>query len=96
MGCALIYNALVQGRNHCDEAWADIDAELKRRYDLIPNLVAAVQGYAKHERDVLEAGEPGPRGGDGTTARPVRRPATRTSWSAACGNCWPWRKAIPT
>lgn len=51
---ALIYNSLVQARNHCDEAWADIDAELKRRYDLIPNLVRTVQGYAKHEREVLE------------------------------------------
>jgi LemA protein len=51
----LIYNALVQGRNHCDEAWADIDAELKRRYDLIPNLVRTVQGYAKHEREVLDS-----------------------------------------
>jgi LemA protein len=50
----LIYNALVQGRNHCDEAWADIDAELKRRYDLIPNLVRTVQGYATHEREVLD------------------------------------------
>ena len=51
---ALIYNCPGAGRNHCDEAWADIDAELKRRYDLIPNLVRTVQGYAKHEREVLE------------------------------------------
>jgi LemA protein len=50
----LIYNALVQARNHCNEAWADIDTELKRRYDLIPNLVRTVQGYAKHEREVLD------------------------------------------
>ena len=51
---ALAYNLLVQCRNGCDESWADIDAELKRRYDLIPNLVNTVQGYAKHEREVLE------------------------------------------
>ena len=50
----LIYNSPGPGRNHCDEAWADIDAELKRRYDLIPNLVSTVQGYAKHEREVLD------------------------------------------
>lgn len=50
----LLYNALVRGRNACDESWADIDAELKRRYDLIPNLVSTVQGYAKHERELLE------------------------------------------
>jgi LemA protein len=49
-----MYNALVRGRNTCDESWADIDTELKRRYDLIPNLVSTVQGYAKHEREVLE------------------------------------------
>ena len=51
----LIYNSLVQGRNHCDEAWANIDTELKRRYDLIPNLVRTVQGYAQHERELLES-----------------------------------------
>ncbi len=48
------YNALVRLDNHCEEAWADIDTELKRRYDLIPNLVETVKGYAQHEKDVLE------------------------------------------
>ena len=51
---ALLYNALVRGRNTCNESWADIDTELKRRYDLIPNLISSVRGYAKHEREVLE------------------------------------------
>ena len=51
---AVMYNTLVRGRNTCDESWSDIDTELKRRYDLIPNLVNVVQGYAKHEREVLE------------------------------------------
>jgi LemA protein len=50
----LTYNFLVQDRNRCDESWADIDAELKRRYDLVPNLVNTVRGYAKHEREVLD------------------------------------------
>jgi len=49
------YNALVRLRNHCREAWAGIDTELKRRYDLIPNLVETVKGYAAHERQTLEA-----------------------------------------
>jgi LemA protein len=49
-----IYNGLVRTRNHCDESWSDIDTELKRRYDLIPNLVETVKGYAAHEKDVLE------------------------------------------
>ena len=48
------YNALVSLKNHIRDAWANIDTELKRRYDLIPNLVATVKGYAAHERDVLE------------------------------------------
>lgn len=48
------YNALVRLRNHCREAWSNIDTELKRRYNLIPNLVEAVKGYAKHEDTVIE------------------------------------------
>lgn len=48
------YNTLVRLRNHCVESWADIDTELKRRYDLIPNLVNAVKGYASYEKDVFE------------------------------------------
>lgn len=48
------YNTLVGLRNHIRDAWANVDTELKRRYDLIPNLVATVKGYAAHERDVLE------------------------------------------
>jgi len=48
------YNGLVRGRNHCNESWADVETELKRRYDLIPNLVKTVQGYAKHERETFE------------------------------------------
>ncbi len=47
------YNGLVRLRNHCRESWAGIDTELKRRYDLIPNLVATVKGYATHEQDTL-------------------------------------------
>ena len=50
--CA-IYNGLVKLRNQCREAWSNVDTELKRRYDLIPNLVEVVKGYAKHEREVL-------------------------------------------
>ncbi len=49
-----LYNGLVRARNHCDESWSDVDTELKRRYDLIPNLVEVVKGYATHEADALE------------------------------------------
>jgi len=49
-----MYNGLVKLRVQCDNAWADIDVQLKRRYDLIPNLVQTVQGYAAHEKGTLE------------------------------------------
>jgi len=52
---AFLYNGLIRARNACDEAWSDIEAELKRRYNLIPNLVEAVKGYMAHERGTLEA-----------------------------------------
>lgn len=50
----LAYNGLVTTRNRAQEAWSDIDVQLKRRYDLIPNLVSTVQGYAAHEKTVFE------------------------------------------
>jgi LemA protein len=48
------YNGLVRLRNEIENAWAQIDVQLKRRHDLIPNLVETVKGYAKHERETLE------------------------------------------
>jgi LemA protein len=50
-----IYNSLVRLRNQVKNAWAQIDVQLKRRYDLIPNLMETVKGYMKHERETLEA-----------------------------------------
>ena len=49
-----IYNRLISLRNRCDNAWAQVDVQLRRRYDLIPNLVETVKGYAKHEREVFQ------------------------------------------
>jgi len=49
-----IYNGLIRIKNRVDEAWSDIDVQLKRRYDLIPNLVSTVKGYASHEKEVFE------------------------------------------
>ena len=48
------YNSLISKRNRVDEAWSDIEVQLKRRYNLIPNLVETVKGYAHHETSVFE------------------------------------------
>jgi LemA protein len=53
--CVFIYNGLVRLRNQVKNAWAQIDVQLKRRHDLIPNLVQTVQGYMQYERATLEA-----------------------------------------
>jgi LemA protein len=50
---AVTFNALIRLRNQCRESWSGIDTELKRRYDLIPNLVETVKGYARHEQETL-------------------------------------------
>ncbi len=50
----VLFNSLVRSRNQADEAWSDINVQLKRRYDLIPNLVETVKGYASHESGVFE------------------------------------------
>ncbi len=50
----VIYNSLVKRKNRGKEAWSDIDVQLKRRYNLIPNLIQTVKGYAAHEKGVLE------------------------------------------
>jgi len=49
-----VYNSLIRLKNKTNEAWSDIDVQLKRRYDLIPNLVETVKGYAKHEKGTFE------------------------------------------
>ena len=49
-----VRNAIIRDRNRCEEAWSGIDVQLKRRHDLVPNLVETVKGYASHERDVFD------------------------------------------
>ena len=50
----IMYNSLVRLKNQVENSWAQIDVQLKRRFDLIPNLIETVKGYAKHEKGVLE------------------------------------------
>lgn len=50
-----LYNSLIRLKNRVDEAWSDIDVQLKRRYDLIPNLIETVKGYAAHEKETLDS-----------------------------------------
>jgi LemA protein len=54
LALVLLYNRLVRLRNRVDNAWAQVDVQLRRRYDLIPNLVETVKGYASHERATFE------------------------------------------
>lgn len=54
-GTVVLYNRLVKLRNNADNGWAQIDVQLQRRADLVPNLVNTVKGYATHERETLEA-----------------------------------------
>lgn len=55
LSAVVAYNGLVKARNKVDEAWSGIDVQLKRRHDLVPNLVETVEGYAAHERTTLQS-----------------------------------------
>jgi LemA protein len=68
-----IFNRLVHLRNMVRESWRDIDTELQRRYDLIPNLVSTVKGYAAHEREVFDSVTTLRTGRWPSTALPMRR-----------------------
>jgi len=71
------YNRLIAARNAADNSWADIDVQLKRRYDLIPNLVESVKGYAAHEKGLFE---------NVTKARTAAMAATTPAQHAAAEN----------
>ena len=85
------YNRFVSQRNMIKDAWANIDTELRRRYDLIPNLVSTVQGYATHEREVFENVTKARAHGDvGHRVDRPRRPRRRARSWPRCASCSPW------
>lgn len=77
LALAAVYNGLIRSRVRVDEAWSDINVQLKRRYDLIPNLVETVKGYATHEKSVFE---------DVTAARTAAMNATGMQGKAQAEN----------
>jgi hypothetical protein len=87
-----IYNRLVRGRNLVQEGWSGIDVQLKRRSDLIPNLIETVKGYMGHERGVLEKVTE-LRSQSMRATRPACRLPPRSGCSAS--HCWPPATGLP-
>lgn len=89
-----MYNGLVRLKIQCDNAWADIDVQLKRRYDLIPNLVETVKGYAAHEKDTLE-GVISARNRAMTASTPGEKAEAENRLSGALKNLFALAEAYP-
>src|SRR6266581_3665201 len=85
LALVLSYNRFVRQRNLIRNAWANIDTELKRRYDLIPNLVETVKGYAAHEREVFEEVARTRSMAAGATGTPAQQAAAEGPFVAALG-----------
>lgn len=92
----LIYNRLIALRVESDAAWADIDVQLKRRHDLIPNLVATTAGYAGHERDTLESVTAARAGAVAAgTAPPPERAGAENALTSALGRLFALSESYP-
>src|SRR6266581_3073348 len=85
LAAILPYNRFVSQRNLIRNAWANIDTELRRRYDLIPNLVETVKGYAAHEREVFEEVARTRSAAAGATGTPAQQAAAEGPFVAALG-----------
>jgi len=90
----LLYNGLVRKRNRVDNAWAQIDVQLKRRRDLVPNLVESVKGYAAHERGTFEA-VTSARAASAAAATPAQVAAAENMLSQALGRLFAVAEAYP-
>ena len=94
LALVLLYNRLVTLRNRVDNAWAQVDVQLRRRYDLIPNLVETVKGYASHERATFEEVTRARAGAEG--ARGVAEQAqAENALTAAIGRLFAVAEAYP-
>jgi LemA protein len=89
-----VYNGLVRLRVQCDNAWSDIDVQLKRRYDLIPNVVETVKGYAAHEKDTLE-GVVAARNRAMSAQGPAEKAGAETALTAALRQVFALAEAYP-
>jgi LemA protein len=89
------YNRFVTQRNLIKDAWANIDTELRRRYDLIPNLVETVKGYASHEREVFEEVARTRSLASGATGTPAAQAAAEGPFMAALGKLFAVAEAYP-
>jgi LemA protein len=85
LGAVVSYNRFVSQRQLIKDAWANIDTELRRRYDLIPNLVETVKGYAAHEREVFEEVTRARASAAGATGSPAAQAAAEGPFMAALG-----------
>jgi LemA protein len=90
----VIYNRLVGLRQNCRQGWADIDAQLRQRHDLIPNLVATVQGYATHEKGTLDA-VISARNSAISASNPAAAAAAETGLSGALKNMFALAEGYP-
>jgi LemA protein len=90
-----IYNGLVSLRARVQEAWSDIQVQMKRRYDLIPNLVETVKGYAAHERGTLEAVVEARNKAVATTGSPEAQAAAERLVSGALGKLFALAESYP-
>lgn len=90
-----MYNGLIRQRNLVQESWRQIDVELKRRHDLIPNLVETVKGYATHERDTLDAVIRARGAAMSGTSSPAQAAAAEGALSAALGRLIAVSEAYP-
>ena len=89
------YNRFVSQKNLIRDSWANIDTELRRRYDLIPNLVETVKGYATHEREVFEEVTRARSVAAGATGSPAQQAAAEGPFVAALGKLFAVAEAYP-